>query len=351
MNENGAFIATLLDTSRKAFAAGAVLRMQESDPGVAALVEELGFQALVEDTQLRLQSLSEALAVGRPELLAREVEWLSATHSARGLTPELLRSNLACLEQELVESLPEDAGAEAARFLQAASSQLGQAPTPPSSELDGHSPHAELAGKFLLAALHGKRGESERLISEALDSGVSIRELHRDVITKAQFEIGRLWQMGEVHVAEEHLSSRIVEDTLALLRGRMQRQPLVQRSVLAASVAGNLHDIGLRIVADHFEMNGWQSIYLGANMPSEELVRAVQDFTPDLIALSAGTGTNVRAVATTIATIRAAGRKTPILVGGRPFSTIPDLWKDVGADGCASDADSAVATGSDLVAL
>lgn len=348
MNSQGAFTAALLDSSSKAYAAGAILRMQETGDESAGLVEELGFKGLVEDTQQRLQSLAEALAVGRPELFVRDIEWLAATHSARQVTPQLLRTILACLQQELAENLPEDAAADTTSYLQAAIDALVSEATPPQSQLGEPAPHGELANQFLLAVLEGQRAKAEEVIFEALDEGVSVAELHSHVITKAQVELGRMWQVGEVYVAEEHFGSRIVEDVLAQLRGRMAKKPANRKCVLAASVSGNLHDIGLRMVSDHFEMSGWRTIYLGANMPVDDLVRAARDFKPDLVALSAGLGTNVRAAAKAIERLRAELPGTPILIGGKPFAAVPDLWKDVGADGCASDAASAVRLGTQL---
>ncbi len=349
MNENGAFIASLLDSSRKAYAAGAVTRFQEAGPEAARFVEEWGFNALVDDTQIRLEHLAEALACGRPELLALDVGWLSATYAAREVPPELLRSTLACLRDELAESLPPGAADTARAYLEQAIEGLEREPTASESLLESDEPHAELARRFLLAVLDGNRGDAEKVVLHALQEGVAVSDLHFHVITRVQAEVGRMWQAGDVQVAEEHFGSRIVEDVLAGLRTRMERGAEAGSSVLVASVAGNLHDIGARIVADHFEMSGWRSVFLGANMPVGDLVQAVHDFEPDLVALSVGLAINVRAAADTIAALRAEFPGKPILVGGRPFAHVADLWKDVGADGCAPDAATAVRTGNELV--
>ena len=64
-------------------------------------------------------------------------------------------------------------------------------------------------------------------------------------------------------------------------------------------------------------------------MPAEDLAKTVEDRQPDLIALSVDLASHVRAAAETIEVLRASAPGTPILVGGRPFALIPDLWKDV----------------------
>lgn len=348
MNEQGAFVAALLDSSRRAFAAGAVLHLQEQEPEVFAAAE-VRFDELVDDAQLRLQHLAEALACGRVEIFALDVAWLAATHAARALPLALLQASLRALKAELQENLPADAAARCRPYLDAGLQAAAALPQAPASLLAQEEPLVDVARRFVLAVLEGDRASAEAVVVTALDAGASVAELHEHVIAKAQLEIGRMWQAGEVHVASEHFGSRIVEDVLAQLRARMRKQAATGRTVLVTSVSGNLHDIGPRIVADHFEMNGWRSIFLGANMPVGDLVQAVADFEPDLVALSAGLGVNVRAVADAVAALHAARPELPVLVGGRPFALVDGLWKDVGADGCAVDGATAVRRALELV--
>jgi len=345
MNDQGAFIANLLDASAKAFAAGTVLRLQESGTEASAFVERLGFGPLVENAQQRLVCLAEALACGRPELFALDVEWVTSAYLGRGLSLELLKAMLACLEEELAENLPSEAARTAADYVrQGAAAVDRQAAVSPVSETEG-SKHSEFALRFLRAALEGDRRKAEAVALEALDEGIGFGELHQHVIKPAQAEVGRLWQHGELHVGEEHAGTCIVEHVLAVLRSRLPEPEAVSRSVLVASVSGNLHEVGARIVADHFEHRGWRVIFLGANVPSEDLARAVEDHRPDLVALSAGLTVNVRSTASAVAAVAALESAPKILVGGVPFVRIPELWQDVGADAHAKDAETAVQEG------
>jgi MerR family transcriptional regulator, light-induced transcriptional regulator len=342
MNEEGAFIGTILDASRKAYAAGAILRLQEMSIQSSGFVDSWGFGALVDDAELRLEHLAEALAAGRPELFALDVEWMATTHEARDIPSAVLQAELKCLCDELQESLPEHATILVRGYLEPAIERLASPPQVPPSMLDSEGPHYQLAHSFLKALLQGRRSSAQRLILDALADGISFGELHHHVITKVQVEVGRMWQHGEVYIAEEHLGSRIVEDMLALLRMKATYEQREGRSVLIASVAGNLHDIGARVVSDHFEMCGWESFFLGANTPVPDLVRAAEDFKPDIVALSIGLTSNVRATSDTINALKASDPDLPVIVGGRPFAMVENLWEDVGADGCAGDAASAV---------
>lgn len=347
MNREGTFVATLLDASGKALSAGTVVRLGEGD--FAAEVEDLGFQSLVHDVRSRLASLAEALAVGRPELLQQEIRWLASTYTAREVPQELLRESMVCLRHELSDRLPEDSAALACTYVDAALETLSEAPEAPAELLvNGHA-HVELAREFLEAALDGRRHEAVRLVLDAFQNGVGIPELHRDVLTAVQSEVGRLWQVGEVDVAEEHLASHIVEEALVQLRARAECKEDDGRRVIVAAVPGSTHEIGGRMVADQFGLAGWRAYFLGADTPAEDLVASLGRHGADLVALSAGLGLHLRATANVVERIRAHDESVPVIVGGRPFALIPDLWRDVGADGFAPNAERAVVEGARLV--
>ena len=104
-----------------------------------------------------------------------------------------------------------------------------------------------------------------------------------------------------------------------------------------------------RLLADRFEGKGWRTIFLGANMPANDLVMGVKEFSPRMVALSVRQALNLRSAAETIAALRTLQPDLPILVGGALFTAIEGLWKDIGADTFASDADSAVAFGQSLI--
>jgi methanogenic corrinoid protein MtbC1 len=346
MNEQGELTATLLDASRKAFAAGAILRLQESGAEGQALVESWGFNRLVEDMQIRVHHLAESLACGRLELFRQDVSWLGAAFAGREVPREMLTHALSCLQAELKDSLPSELVETACYHVQAGLDVLSMPASKPDSLLKEGNSHVELAREFLLALIEGRRNDALAAVLDAHQAGVPVNDLHLHVIQVAQNEIGAMWQAGDATVAEEHLSSRIVEEVLFALRERMPQADAIKRCMLAASVPGNLHDIGARMVGDHFEMHGWSVHFLGANVPAADIANAAAERQVDLVALSAGLALQVRATRDAIQAVRASSPDLPILVGGRPYVIVPDLWKDVGADGFAADPVQAVEVGT-----
>jgi methanogenic corrinoid protein MtbC1 len=186
---------------------------------------------------------------------------------------------------------------------------------------------------------------------EARTAGATVEDLHDLVLARVLRELGRMWSMVEIPIADEHYGTRIVERAMDLLVRTATPAPANGRRVLTLSVGGNQHDLGIRMVAERFELRGWQALQLGADMPGSDLEWTLSDRAVDLVAMSATLVLHLGSLESTIAQLRhgLGDRCPPILVGGAPFVVVPDLWAVVGADGCAPDAGAAVEVGERLV--
>ncbi|MBL8860772.1 MAG: cobalamin-dependent protein [Planctomycetes bacterium] len=351
LDAHGQFVAALVGSAKKAHAAGAVLRVADANPGAVAAFGAAGFLDLKTHAEGLLDHLIQALTFARPALYADQVGWLKQAFVARGIDTTALALLLAALRDELAAELPPEAAQTARAVAEAGLRHFESAPAETPSPLSAATRETELAKRYLLAVFEGRRLDAIRIAEDAIAAGLSVPDLYSKVLGPAQVEIGRMWQRGEVHVAEEHLSSRITEQVMSIVNARMPRAPRNGQRVLITSANGDLHDIGLRMVADHFEMQGWEVVFLGASTPAEDVAAAVRDFEVDLVAVAAKLVLHVRTTAELIAAVRGsvAGRHLPILVGGYPFQIVPDLWRLVGADGVATSAAQAVEVGERLV--
>ena len=202
-----------------------------------------------------------------------------------------------------------------------------------------------MADAYLAALRDGDRRRAFHVLDDALDAGTELSGLYLEVVQPAMREIGRLWQENKVTVAEEHLATAITEAAMNRLFERVfvwrdQRTP----RLLAACAAEERHQLGLRMLCDLLEMEGWETTYLGASVPIESLVHLVQARAPDAVAISATIAPHLPRVRDAIRAIRAAplARQPLIVVGGRAFHGDPTLAERIGADLTALDAADAV---------
>lgn len=351
MDQHGTFVATILRSTGKAHAAGAVLRMTSTDARAVATFGTSGFAELRDLAEGLVAHVGEAVVVDRAELYADHVQWLEQSFAARELPLDALRALLVAVRDELADALPRDAAVTATRVADVGLSRFGSQRAGVPSTL-GDDADSDRVRRYLGSALAGDAATAARVAEEPLAAGADVSDVLAAVVARAQVELGRMWQRGEIDAGEEHVASRATEHVMSALRARSTRAPRVGRRVLVTTVSGDLHDIGLRMVADQFETSGWDVVYLGASTPARDVARAAVQRDVDLVALSAKLVLHVRATADAIEAVRAAtpDRRVPVLVGGRPFEIVPDLWRLVGADGCASSAREAVTTAERIVA-
>ena len=195
-----------------------------------------------------------------------------------------------------------------------------------------------LADRYLETILSGDRRGALRLIAEALDAGAPVPDLYLDVLQPAQVALGRLWQENRISVAQEHLATGITQLAIAHLYQHLPSSAPNGYKVLVACVAGELHDLGARIVADFFEMAGFEVRFLGANVPPESLLAMLRAERPDVLALSLALTAHLPALREVLERVREEADPVPLLVvGGNVLDWMPGLPQRVGVDVAGSD--------------
>ena len=299
-----------------------------------------------EDNRYHIDYICESLAFGRPGMFTEYAAWAVVLLARLNIPGEALAFNLELLRTTLASELEGVGGALASQYLDAAIAKIKVAAPELPSHLEGTAPLDVLAREYLAALLRGDRHAASRLILAAVDGGTPVKDIYLQVFERVQHELGRLWQSNYIGVAQEHYCTACTQQIMSQLYPRIFSAEKKGLRLVAACVGGDLHEIGLRMVADFFELEGWDTFFLGANTPISGTLQQVADRTPHVLAISATMSLHVQAVADLIAATRATPNPPHILVGGAPFNSMPDLWKDVGADGSARDAAEAIAVAS-----
>ena len=268
--------------------------------------------------------------------------------------------NRGVASNDLAESLRSmtlalnDAGRDfslAESYLDLALEQLDAMPNAVASFFEASNEEHTIARRCLEVLLRLEVAATREILEEALAAGMPLTRIYTAIFPPLMREIGRLWQMNKITVAHEHFCSAAVQSILSGFYDRLfGTAPCPNRSMLVACVEGEHHELGARTVADLFELKGWRTGFLGANLPPRELVALMTQAPrkPELIALSATMAEHLGKLASTIAAIR-DGSNIPILVGGYLFRGSPNLAAKLGADGCADDAEAALAIADALV--
>ncbi len=340
-----------LDARRRAVAREVVMRHLESDAALAGRLGEDGRERWVEYGERQVEYLAQAVRAGEPGLFVGFVDWLASVRAERGESAAALRTNLGILAEVVADQAPEAAELATACLRPATLSLDRSAPVPPSF-LDGDYQLRPLAEAFTNALLAGDRRQASRLILEAADRGEPLRRIYLDVFQRSQRELGRLWQLNRITVAQEHFCTAATQLVISQLYPRLFTGRQSGPTLVATCVQGNLHELGIRTVADFFELEGWQTHYLGANTPHDAVAATVLERGADVLAISATLISQVAEVEALIAAVRdSMGTDVVrVLVGGAQFREAPQLSAAVGADATADDAEAAVERAAGLIA-
>jgi methanogenic corrinoid protein MtbC1 len=351
MNETAKQAGRVVASTAKAVANWTVARQAELDPSLEKRYGTRWRDDWVGHVTSQMRFLAQAIAVRRPKAFADSVQWTWAAFRARGVRDSDLVGSLRCMDEVIKAEFPETVAATASEYIEQAIEWIGAERPIDAQPTAVVGPHRRLTLQYLEALLDGRRADAEQVVLNAVDEGLDVHDVYEHVLQPAQIELGRMWHAGEVTVADEHFASATTQAIMSILRTRFPKREKNGKLVVAAAVGGELHEIGVRMVADSFEMDGWDVIYLGANTPSVDIVSVVGEREADLLAVSASTLLHVGPVGELIEQVRddESCAKTKVLVGGPPFKSVPDLWSELGADGSAMSATEAVKLGNSLV--
>jgi 5-methyltetrahydrofolate--homocysteine methyltransferase len=205
--------------------------------------------------------------------------------------------------------------------------------------------------KALTAAIEaGDRHTATRLTQEAIDDGLGPQEI-LDAMTAAMTEVGRRFACNEgVYVPEMLISARAMKESSALL------EPLLvaggirpEHTAVIGTVQGDLHDIGKNLVGMMLKGANFAVVDLGTNVPPERFAEAAREHGAHIVGISALLTTTMVGMRDAVAAVHGAGLPgLKVIVGGAPVTD--EYAAEIGADGYAKDAATAVTVAREVLA-
>ena len=199
------------------------------------------------------------------------------------------------------------------------------------------------------AIKRGDRDTSVALAQEAIEAKVPAQDI-LDVMVGAMDIVGQRFQKNEIFVPEMLIAARAMKEAMALLEPVLVEAGItpVAKAVIG-TVEGDLHDIGKNLVAMMWKGANFDVIDLGTNVSPQKFVNAVQENQAQLVGLSALLTTTMPAIKSTVEALKGAGLDVPkVVIGGAPVTQ--EYADEIGADGYAPDAASAVEIARGLLA-
>jgi len=187
----------------------------------------------------------------------------------------------------------------------------------------------------------GRRKEVPALVNQCLEAGESPASIVENRLVPGMAVVGEKFKRNELFVPEMLVAARAMKEALKILEPMLVAAGIkAEHTAVIGTVEGDLHDIGKNLVAMMWKGANIEVIDLGPNVPAAKFLEAIEQHKPSIIGLSALLTTTMPAMRDTVKAIRDAGHKVKIVVGGAPVTR--EYAKEIGADGFAPDAGSAV---------
>lgn len=192
------------------------------------------------------------------------------------------------------------------------------------------------------SVINGKRKEVEQHVKELLEEGVPPKTIVEEALVHAMAVVGERYKNNEIFVPEMLVAARAMKSALGILEPLLVKAGIKPKyKAVIGTVEGDLHDIGKNLVAMMLRGADMDVIDLGVNVPADKFVEAVNQHSPQIVALSALLTTTMPAMKTAAESLRKSfGDKVKIMIGGAPITD--RFATEIGADGYSSDAASAV---------
>lgn len=287
--------------------------------------------------RLRLEATDAAVAFDAPELLAEQRRWEEVRLAVMDEGISATR-----LDRQVAKVINQQVDLRARRAVAVVHSRSARCVLP--ARLPP-APAGSAAHTYLTTALEGRREDALALVQDALDRGASAAEVMLGMLSPAQVELGERWERGTVSVAHEHYVTAVTELALGLMYEQLSPRRIDRgQRVVTATSGAETHELAIRMVSDLLYQDGWQSVHLGCDLPTPDLVELVAQRAAAVVVVSVSMPGHLRWLGEVVARVRADQRLAGVrvLVGGHPFDLVPALADRFGADAYASDAAEAV---------
>jgi len=211
---------------------------------------------------------------------------------------------------------------------------------------------AEILDRLAKELFTGNAKAVAELTQKALSDGLSPQEILNEGLIKGMNEVGAKFKANEIYVPEVLIAARAMKAGMEILKPKLTEagvEPVGK--MIIGTVRGDLHDIGKNLVAMMMEGAGFEVIDLGIDVPAEKFIQAVKEHQPQLVGMSALLTTTMIQIRENIKAFQEASIRdqVKIMIGGAPVTQ--KFADEVGADGYAPDAASAVDKARELLGI
>ncbi|MCK6615525.1 MAG: cobalamin-dependent protein [Ignavibacteriaceae bacterium] len=177
---------------------------------------------------------------------------------------------------------------------------------------------------FLDALLAGDKLLCQSIVKNLVDNKIPVETIYFDLFQKVMYRIGTMWEKNQISIPVEHHATQIIDELISVTLNVSQKEEGNGKRCIISCVDKEYHLLGAKMVSYIFELNGWDTIFLGASTPPKTLVNYVMEKDPHVVGLSNNFHLNFLRLLETIELIKQARPNQQIYLGGQAIGQVAD---------------------------
>ena len=313
---------------------------KEANPEYFAGLTNRVKKIIYRDTRYNVDFLYTAYVLKEKKIMEDYAVWLyqlmasvlkNRTHIQ---TVEYVVRHLEYIRQAVEKTVSEDKISELQQLLACAQNsiraQIAGEEEAEKTGIDYTAPVSEYEseiGEYMEALFSKDMRKALQLVQKFSERGIPAATIYVDILAESMRRVGELWHTAKISVDAEHYCTSVTQMAMAQMYPVLFSEERKNRTILCACPGTELHEIGARMVADLFENDGWNGIFLGAAVPQDAMLEAIRADKPDLVALSVTMPQHLLTCAELVKAIREEFPDIKIAVGGGAFRSTHELWE------------------------
>ena len=253
-------------------------------------------------------------------------------------TAEYVARHFDCICDAVGSTLEQEKQTRVLELLDIAKKAVLDEARKPASVSFGTSRYETEVRQYLDSLLQKNSRNTLFMIQQFYQKGIPLNDLYVEILAESMRRIGEMWHTAQITVDTEHYCTSMTQMAMAQLYPVLFSTERKDKTVLCVCPGTELHEMGARMVADLFENDGWDSIFLGAAVPEDAIMDSIRENNPDLITLSVSMPQHLMDCQALVERIHKEFPNLRIAVGGNAFRSTHAIWKNWPVDIYTEDA-------------
>ncbi len=318
----------IYETARQVY-----LKHFEKDPNLDQEYDDRRKRLMYDDILINLEYIKTAIVLDDGKIVMDYAIWIY--HLLCSLMKDIdadrikeqMIMHYEILNETLSEALPPSEASAADQIIKSAIEATREEADQQSVFTDVFSSkYLDIKKNYLEKLLKTDTRGAIKVILDAVESGIALEEVYIDILQEVMHQVGEMWHKNMISIDKEHYCTSTTQTAISQLYPMIFSQTRKGYKLIACCVGSELHEMGMRMVSDLVELNGWDSIYLGAGVPIHAVLSSIKENEPDLVGFSVTMPQHLPLCRDYIKSVRNQFPQVKIAVGGRAFSTTNHLW-------------------------